>query len=174
MFHVMHNLQVPRRCFPLGSQRHRGITQLSSWVLLSDTEERKNVVLFLAWSISMAHCLVTDQRVQTLIDNERNYWLPKERESGSVKESWVIFQMGILCLRTLTHRGMEELGAWLLQSCLHCAWILSSQQALLPRDWTGTAGLDQLWCAEILSLSFFCCECWAGQMRKLPLQASLL
>lgn len=81
---------------------------------------------------------------------------------------------GILCHRTLMHRGMEVLGAWLLQSCLHCAWILSSQQALLPRDWTGTPGLDQLWCAEILSLSFFCCECWAGQIRKWPLQASLL
>lgn len=35
----------------------------------------------------MAHCLVTDQREETLIDNERNYLLSEERESGTVKES---------------------------------------------------------------------------------------
>lgn len=26
----------------------------------------------------MAHCLVTDQHEETLIDNERNYWLSEE------------------------------------------------------------------------------------------------
>lgn len=42
----------------------------------------------------MAHCLVTDQREETLIDNKGNYRLSEERESGLVKENWVIFQVG--------------------------------------------------------------------------------